>query len=146
MKKNKKRGVYIILWLFLLFLLYNIFWLVWRTHKYSEYTQDFEPLTKYMRYVHTDEDYTYNIKLPDYLSYTGNLCVATRDGKYALLIWPQKNGQYEYGVQLEIDKKIYSIMIDEQLNTNDPQDQSLIVPYKQTIIDLFNKATDMWNI
>ena len=146
MKKGKKLIVCIVLSSLVLFILYNVFWIGWRINKYSQYIDEFQTFTKYMSYFYDDDQYLYNVKLPDYLSYTGNLCVATHDGKYALLIWPKFGDEYEYGVQLEINKEVYSIMINKNIRTYDPQYQELISPYQDTIEDLFNKANEMWNI
>ena len=81
MKKGKKIIVCIVLSSLVLFILYNVFWIGWRINKYSQYIDEFQTFTKYMSYFYDDDQYLYNVKLPDYLSYTGNLCVATHDGK-----------------------------------------------------------------
>lgn len=59
-------------------------------------------------YVYTaDDDYLYNVKMPDYLTYTGNLCVSVPKGECALLICPKVIGDYDYGVQIQIGEEIY---------------------------------------
>lgn len=88
----KKRGK---LWTVLLvivglFVLYNLVWLllVWNTyHGFTEGMRELQPCQTYV--IDEKDGYTYNVKIPDYLSFTGNLGVHPyEDSEYALIIWP----------------------------------------------------------
>lgn len=126
---------------------YNVFWFGWRYVKYNSYTENLEVFIEHLSYVYTDEEgYLYNVKLPDYLTYTGNLCVAVPGGASALLIWPKVNGGYKYGVQLEIDEEVYSIMLDENFAAQDEQFHDIITSHAEVIDELYGRAVDMWEL
>lgn len=148
MKNKIKKILIIVLVLFFIFAIYNSAWFVWRYFKYSEYTTDnMEVFIENNSYIYTDNDgYDYNVKLPDYLTYTGNLCVAEPDGKYALIIWPNVFSGYEYGAQLEINGEIYSIMLNDDLSAQDSQFDEIIDEYSKIISDLFERSVNQWDI
>lgn len=146
-KKKGNRVIFIVKIIVLAFIFYNVIWIGWRQFKYSTYTENLDVFVKYLSYVHTDKDgYLYNVKLPDYLTYTGNLCVATPDEKYALLIWPGFIGTYEYGVQIEEDDVTYSIMLKDDFSAQDKRFSEMLDKYSEEIKDLRDKAEKMWKI
>ena len=148
--KNKtkvKKILIIVLVVLFLFVIYNSIWLTWRYFRYTDYTDNMEVFIENTSYIYTDEEgYDYNVKLPDYLTYTGNLCVAVPDGKYALIIWPNAFDGYEYGVQLEIDDDTYSIMLNEDFSAQDSQFDDIIYEYSETISDLYERSVNQWDI
>lgn len=122
-------------------------WFIWRGCRYHHFEKGMEVFIKYMSSVDTDEDgYQYNVKKPDYLSYTGNLCVAVPDGKYALLIWPKAVKGYRYGVQIQKDNEIYSIMLNEDLKAKNVVYSDMVEEYKEDILELKERANSKWNI
>ena len=81
--KKISRTKKIICTLVILLVCYNLFWLGWRYFKYTSYTERLEVFIEHLSYVYTDEEgYLYNVKLPDYLTYTGNLHVEIRQKLY----------------------------------------------------------------
>lgn len=131
----------------LAFGLYNVIWFGWRACKYNSYTENLDVFIEHLSYVYTAEDgYLYNVKMPDYLTFTGNLCVATPDGGAALLIWPKVLGGYRYGFQIEKDNEIYSIMLNQDFEAEDAQFKDIIDENNNVITELNSKAIEMWHI
>lgn len=148
-EKNKKtkKIICIVLIVIAVFACYNVGWLGWRYFKYTAYTEKLEVFVENLSYVYTDEEgYLYNVKLPDYLTYTGNLCVAVPGGESALIIWPKAIGGYEYGVQLEMDGEIYSIMLNDDFTAQDSQFDDIITTNSKVIHELYDRAVEMWNV
>lgn len=142
--KNKKWLLVIIIIVFF-FIMYNVFWFCWRNARYNGYTDNLDTFREHYSYVLTAEDgYLYNVKLPDYLSFTGNLCVATPDGRVALIIWPKIFRGYSYGVQIEKDGEIYSIELNEDLKSNQSEYNNLVGENQDTVSLLMEKAENMW--
>lgn len=145
-KITKKRILWIVCCIALVVIVYNLFWLVWRPWRYRPYTENFEEFIENMSYVcTTDGGYMCNVKMPDYPSFTGNLGVASADNKYALIIWPKIFSGYTYGVQLEIDGVIYSIMLAEDHTAQDSEYDDLVQEYSAEINALFETAEELWN-
>lgn len=141
---DEPTGVVIVI---VVFACYNLGWLGWRYFKYTTYTEKLEVFIPNLSYVYTDEEGDlYNVKFPDYLIYTGNLCVAVLGGKSALIIWPKVIGGYEYGVQLEMDGEIYSIMRKEDFSAQDGQFEHIITTHSDVIDELYDRAVEMWNV
>lgn len=147
-RKNSKvkKWVIILLTIIIGFGIYNLVWMEWRNIKYQLYTTGFEAFVENKSYVYkADDAYLYNVKMPDYLTYTGNLCVSVPKGECALLIWPKVTGGYDYGVQIQIDKEIYSIMLNQDLSAEDSQFDEIVDESSETITELHEKAKKMWN-
>lgn len=137
----------IICTLVILLVCYNLFWLGWRYFKYTSYTERLEVFIEHLSYVYTDEEgYLYNVKLPDYLTYTGNLCVSVPGGESALLIWPKVSGGYEYGVQLDLNGEVYSIMLQDDFMARDSQFDDIINAHSEVIQELYGRAEGMWQL
>ncbi|MCR4758716.1 MAG: hypothetical protein K5705_00335 [Oscillospiraceae bacterium] len=142
---KNKMWLFVMIGIVLAFILYNLFWLCWRNIRYNGYTKNLKTFRKHYSYVLTaDDGYLFNVKLPDYLSFTGNLCVATPDDKIALIIWPNVFKDYHYGVQVEKDGEVYSIEVNEKLESKKTEYNDLIDENKNTIQLLREKAADMW--
>ena len=127
------------------FIVYNIFWYIYIYSAYDKYTNNMVEFRKNISYVLNDGEFLYNVKYPSYLQMSGNLCVATSDGNYALIIWPSLQGDNRYGVQL-LDSygQIQSYMIDKNefylgnyLNTH-------IETTRDIITELFELADEHW--
>lgn len=147
MEKVKKIKWKIIIVFIFSIVVYNLFWLGWRYFKYQNYTENLKVFRENYSYILNGEDgFLYNAKLPDYLTYTGNLCVATKDGKVGLLIWPKAFAGYRSGVQIEVEGIIYSIMLNEDFTAEDPYFDELVNEYMEIILLLREKADDMWGI
>lgn len=149
MKKQSKakKIVIIVLALVMAFGVYNLVWFSWRYIKYNHYvTDNMETFLDNKSYVYTDNDgYNYNVKFPEYLSYTGNLCVADSDGKCALLIWPNIFGGNKYGVQIDKDDEVYSIMLNENLTAQDKKYDEIVDEYSKEISNLFQRYEKQWD-
>lgn len=142
-----KKVITIIMAIIVLFGIYNLAWLGWRNLRYRPYTEGLDIFIENKSYVYRAEDsFLYNVKFPDYLTYTGNLCVSVPDGKCALLIWPKVVGGYTYGVQIQVDEEIYSIMLDKDFSAEDSQFDEILNEYSKTISELHEKADSMWDI
>lgn len=146
MKKQIKIMAIITLIILLIFGIINIVWYKVIHSEYAPYTIGLEEFKKNVSYVLEEDGFLYNVKLPDYLSFTGNLCVATNDGKYALLIWPNAfNNSAEYGIQIENeDKEILSIMVDKNINAFEDHQEEVINDNREIINELLEKAKGRW--
>ena len=148
-KVNKKVKIIIIICIsvIVLFGLYNFIWHKWKVNKYEKYTEDMEEFVENMSYIYTSDDsYDYNVKFPEYLTYTGNLCVAVPGGQCALIIWPKVTTGYTYGVQIEKDGMVYSIMLSNDFTAEDGRFDELINEHTDTIDELRKRADDMWKL
>ena len=99
-KKSSKTTLIILLTVVFLFIVYNIVWGLVIQNKYGVYITGMDEIYSLRTYAIADKDgYTYNVKIPDYLSYTGNLGVQpSSGGECALLIWPGIGKETEFGV------------------------------------------------
>ena len=131
-----------------IFVIYNIFWFCVVHLNYNSFIEgmnEFRPNVSYV--LEGNDGYLYNVKNPDYLSYTGNACVSTKDGKVALLIWPGLFRETKYGVQITTnDNIVYSIIIDKNAEAIDSQYKDMIIENSTIIQVLFQKAEKQWNI
>jgi len=145
MNKKRKLIMIIVSTCIVLFALYNLSWLYLTRAKYNQFSNDMQEIMVNRTYVIQEDGYLYNVKYPDYLSFTGNLGVATDDEKYALLIWPSFYGKTEYGLQLVDEKnETHSVMINKNRQAINEEYRDLIRRNKETINILFNKAAKMW--
>lgn len=146
MKKQIKIMAIITLIILLIFGIINIVWYKVIHSEYVPYTIGLEEFKKNVSYVLEEDGFLYNVKLPDYLSFTGNLCVATNDGKYVLLIWPNAfNNSAEYEIQIENeDKEILSIMVDKNINAFEDHQEEVINDNREIINELLEKAKGRW--
>ena len=98
MKKHRKLKT-VLLVVVGLFVLYNLVWLFLVWNRYHGFTEGMRELYSYQTYVIDEKDgYTYNVKIPDYLSFTGNLGIQPYEGgDCALIIWPGIFKETTYG-------------------------------------------------
>ena len=151
-----KKFLKIILVIVILFVLINIVWFSWRAIKYNKYSKGMNKNKTYTifvpKYLKNDkEGFSYSVKYPDYLSFTGNLAISMPSEDYdyysdSLIIWPTLNG-YEYGVILYDEKNNeYMIEIDENKKPKDVEYKEVINDHKDNIDVLFDKASEFWNL
>ena len=103
MKREPRKWVIALAVILALFGLYNLIWYTVVWNKYGKLTEGMKELYYHRTYVIDELDgYTYNVKIPDYLSFTGNLGIQkSQDSDCALIIWPGIFKETEYGVFLE---------------------------------------------
>ena len=156
MKVSKKKVLKMMLCILVFFILINICWYAWRMEKYEVYNQGMEEnaFSTWIvpRYAYTDVNgYDYSVKYPNYLSFTGNLCVGlpTKDD-YAfsdcLIIWPRLFGGYDYGVILSKGDESFSIYINADGSAVYPEDSEVVARNQEGIDDLLSRAKEMWNL
>lgn len=147
MKKYKKKFIIIILVL-IIFGLYNIYWYQTTHSKYSSYIGGMNEFVRNKSYILQDtEGYLFNVKYPDYLSYTGNLGISTEEGKLSLIIWPGMFKSTKYGLRITTnDNVVYNILLDKNANAIDKQYDELIKENRTAIQLLFQKANNQWNL
>lgn len=148
MKKATKK---VSLAIVLAFVLYNIIWYAAVNAKYSQYIAGFEEIYAHRTYALVGENgYTYNVKIPDYLSSVGNLGIQqSEDGSCALIIWPKFVGKTEYGVLISAPTGTSSLMLTESREpiAGTPEaTQELFEEYRGEIDALFDEADAMWNL
>lgn len=148
MKNKTKRFLIFIASVILLFGIYNLIWYLLIHSKYDPYTEGMDEFRKNISYILNEEDgYLYNVKLPDYISYTGNLGISTRNNEYSLLIWPNVfTDEVEYGVQIQAENnEVWSIMVDENMEAVNAYYDEIVNENREAIEDLYKKAREKWS-
>ena len=154
MKHKVKIGL---LGFLLIFTIINIAWIFERNKRFGCYIDEMEETifsTFFVpRYSMMDkEGFTYGVKFPDYLTLTGNLSISYppeeeqdlfTDG---LIIWPLRNGNYEYGVILEYEGIQHLIYIDEDGSAVFDEDREVAEASAERIMVLLEKAAERWNL
>ena len=93
----KINGKRIFLFIILGFIILNLSWLLITTVKYNKFVKAV-PKNEHNVYSMNKEDgYSYHVKKPNYLHYTGNLTVSNHEKGELLIIWPLMSGGYKYG-------------------------------------------------
>ncbi|OBZ11506.1 hypothetical protein A7975_20685 [Bacillus sp. FJAT-26390] len=144
----KNKFLMVVLAALILFGVWNLAWLFITKNRYHDFTEAI-PKTEGGSYITTKDGYIYNVKLPDYLHFTGNLGIANHDKGEALIIWPLINGGYEYGIRLQKDGVAHEIYVDENMNPidkNDTDSVQLIEKYKAEANGLLARANEMWDL
>ena len=156
MKTDRKTVLRWVLCILALFALANVGWYTWRMVKYDSYSKGMEKnvFATWIvpRYMHTDaEGYDYSVKYPDYLSFTGNMCVglpAKDENPFTdfIVIWPKVFGGYKYGASLTVGGENYQIYINEDGSAVYPEDNAIVASCQEHINDLLRKAGEMWDL
>ena len=152
----KKKILKIILTAVIVFAAYNAAWFAWSHVKYSKFTGgmkqgDFSSFVT-PRYVYTDADkYDYLVKYPDYLSFTGNMCVGCPSADEeiftdALIIWPKVRGGYSFGVLLYENDTEYAVYIDFAGNALAKEEEAIVSRHSGNIKNLLLMADEKWDI
>ena len=148
MKLSKGKKIIILLMVIcLLFGVYNLIWYFTTQVKYSTYSENMDEFIPNRSYVLEGEDgYLYNVKYPDYLSFTGNLGVSNNNNEVSIIIWPSIFGEDKYGLKIDTIDDSYEIIIDREMKAEVSEDDKIIEKYKEEIEKLFQKADERWNI
>lgn len=156
MKKVRKTVLRTALCALALFILVNICWYVWREVRYEPYAKgmekNFYATWLVPRYVYTDDEgYDFSVKYPNYLSFTGNLCVgmpAEDDNPFTdfIVIWPNVTGASKYGASITVGNEMYQIYINPDGTAVDPADGETVAGCKENIAVLLKKANEMWDL
>ena len=151
-KKSHKIAVIALAALFFIYLGCNLIWGLRVYKTYSQFVPGMEEVHFLRTYAIQDEDgYTYNVKVPSYLSYTGNLGVQPPiGGDCALIIWPGITSETTYGLFL-IDQNgdTHAIKLDKDRRLAEDESEYVIEVYEYNIDkvnDLFARADQMWSI
>ncbi|MEG0778769.1 MAG: hypothetical protein RSG55_07980 [Oscillospiraceae bacterium] len=152
MKKALKKRLIIIGSVILLFGICNLVWYLIVFDKYNDYIVGMEEIYPNRTYVIDNRDgYTYNVKIPDYLTFTGNLGIQpSGGGGFALIIWPGIFKETTYGVFISTDNgRSQAVMLtkDRMPVSDEPkQIKQLVEENRGKIDELFDKAFDLWKI
>lgn len=151
-KKTNKAVIIVLVSLVLIFLIYNLIWGARVYKTYSQFVSGMEEVHFLRTYAIQDEDgYTYNVKVPSYLSYTGNLGVQPPiGGDCALIIWPGITSETTYGLFLsDQNGDTHAIKLDKDRRLAEDESEYVIEVYEYNIDkvnDLFARADQMWSI
>jgi len=151
-KKSHKIVVIALAALVLIFLGYNLIWGVRVYRTYIQFVPGMEEIHFLQTYAIQDEDgYTYNVKVPSYLSYMGNLGVQPPiGGDCALIIWPGITSETAYGLFLsDQDGHTHAIKLDKNrmLAADESEYAKEVYEYNiDKVNDLFARADQMWSI
>lgn len=98
--------------------------------------------------IYVDEDgYNYSLKLPTYLSWTGNLAITEENIDYALIIWPGVlGGEEEIGFFLIHESTEYQIELTNKTTAAYAEYQELVDENAEVIAMLYDKAYDFWGL
>lgn len=146
MKKNLKKVVTGIL---VLALAYSLIWFANSKYVYAPYTKEVPKHESGLYVLHDEKtNYIYNVKTPEFPSFTGNLGVSDNEGS-GLIIWPGFFGKnYDYGARIKDGDSIYQIKLDKDMNLID-KDENLKEVYnrnKELIDDMYESAEKVWKI
>ena len=145
---KKKRFILLFVLFAGLFCMYNVFWFISVQYKYKDYLEAVpEEMGVHVQFDERD-NVTYNVKKPDYLSFTGNLGISDKEG-LSLIIWPSLlKSDFAYGVRIQNDTRTHEIYINEKLEaiTDYSEDRLIIEKYHNDIEKLFEKAEKKFKI
>ncbi|WP_091014177.1 hypothetical protein [Paenibacillus amylolyticus] len=153
---RKKKIIFLITGIALLsFIVWNLVWFVFVSTIYTPFTKEVTK-DKYGSHHIVDSDgYNYNVAMPIYLFFSGNLAVVAPEAKSTLIIWPKVFGGYEYGVRIQDASGGYEIMIDadgnpirlpQQSNKEFDTLVSIIENNKKDVQEILKKAHNVWEL
>ncbi|MWC27098.1 hypothetical protein [Paenibacillus sp. MMS18-CY102] len=148
-KLIRNKFVIVLLVALLLFGAWNLVWLIMTKNRYHGFLEAVPKNERGTHVISDDEGYSYNVKTPDYLHFTGNLGVSNFEKGEALIIWPLINGGYEFGFRLQKDGKAFEIYVDEHMNPIDTSDENmveLVKKYKAEIDAMYARAEKVWDL
>ena len=148
MSKFKKiRTIIILILVVSFFAIYNIVWYLNTQKMYKSYTIDMEK-QETNTYVYFDTElYGYVVSTPTYLHFDdGSLSVTDSKSGMSLIIWPQGNDEYMYGVRVEYQNEGYEIEMKADQTPKNPNDRKIVEANERTISTLFEKANSKWKI
>lgn len=141
----------ILIILCLVFLVYNLLWLTVVGAIYAPLItgmKEVHPLRTYA--IDELEGYTYNVKIPDYLQFVGNLGVQPScGGECALIIWPGILGETRYGVLIPVGGGgLQGVRVNangQPLPGAEEEKRLLIEQNRDAIDELFRRAREVWD-
>jgi len=161
MKKKRKLNGPQILGLVLvgLFVLWNIAWGINVLAVYLPYRNKI-PKSEIPGFrVLTIDGYDCSVKLPDYLSFTGNLAIVNQETQEGLVIWPHIFGDDVFGVRLSPSEDMKGIQnvfsyneiyVDRNGNPtgrlNGPEAEEICGQKQDTIQALFEICKQVWKL
>jgi len=128
---------------------WNLLWFLITTVQYHTFIAVVPKDRSGLHYLKNEDGFSYYVKKPDYLSFSGNLGVLNEPMQEALIIWPRLFGGYQYGFRLQKDGKAYEIYVNEQmepLDGSDPTAVQKIEEYQTELTGLFSRANALWNL
>lgn len=129
------------------FIIYNIFWYFIVHNKYDKFTANMEEIYKNKTYAINKGGYDYNVKIPNYLSFVGNLGIADSEHRNVLIIWVNAlTNKVEYGVRIQSDNETYEIMLDSNMKPINNIYLEIVQDNEEIISKLFEKAKQNWTI
>ena len=151
MKKKispKRKIILIVLLVLLVFIVYNVIWYFGCYRIYQNYQSEIPEVADSGVRVYVDDDgYNYSVKLPSYLSWTGNLAVTEENIDYALIIWPGAlGGEAEIGFFLIDESTEYQIELTNKTTAANLEFQELVDENLEIITMLYDKAYDFWGV
>lgn len=129
--------------LLVLIILVNGFWLLYVYQKYTPLSRGMQEDIKLQSYNVVENEYIFNVKYPNYLSFTGNVAVATADEKIALIIWPGLFGN-EYRIQIEDDGVRNDVTVGADKRAQNPLHQEMLDKHREGIDIIFDRAKAKW--
>jgi len=151
MKMKPRKWTIVLVAILVLFGLYNLIWYAVVWGKYEKFVEGMRELYYHRTYVIDELDgYTYNVKIPNYLSFTGNLGIQrTQDANCALIVWPKIFKETEYGVILKDESgRNYAIKLTfdaEPAESTSNEGKRLVAKYSAEIDELFDRASRQWD-
>lgn len=146
---KKKKTIKVLIIIIIIGIVINLGWLGIVKLKYDGYKEPLKFSDKMKVYYNVDDDeYTYSLRMPNYMSFTGNLSVSKIDDD-SIIIWPKIDGSMKIGVILIEDKSAYEVYIDNDLNVVGDYDKEVIdvvLKHKDNIKKLYDKANEMWDL
>lgn len=148
----KKKLIITVGVIIILFGTYNLIWYKIVFDKYNNYIVDMKEIYANRTYAIDNKDgYTFNVKIPDYLSFTGNLGVQPYEGGgCSLIIWPGIFEETTYGVFITSDNgRNQSVMLtEERMPLSDAPEhiKQLVEENRDEINVLFDQAFDLWQV
>lgn len=146
---KKHKWISVILFLLILFGIWNLIWYVTVQNRYEPFLK---AVPEGQSGVHATQEgsFMYNVKTPDYLTFTGNLGISDFDRGLSLIIWPLMNGDYKYGVRIiGKDGLTHELMMDENKQLIDSTNETVvrIVEENKDLINLvYSKANEKFDL
>lgn len=151
----KKKAVVVIGVILILILIANGIWYFGVYQKYKPYCQGLAKNQMGDYYGRDSEGYGFFTAMPAWMLNDGNLAVITANQDISLLIWPEIDGDYQYGVLVPDEEGIsYQLPLADGLNINGEgmgaaeyeKCQLLLKENKAEIVKLLLKTKERWGV
>ncbi|WP_062350432.1 hypothetical protein [Bacillus kwashiorkori] len=142
----KRRILLTVIVLLGIFATWNIIWLIYVNVKFEKYMEAV-PKNDLGAHILEKDGYVFNVKKPEYLSFTGNLGVSKLNSLDGLIIWPLLFGGYEYGLRLQTEEGVLEITVDDNKELlQSKMNKTTYDKYKEDIEKLFAIAEEVWDL